>query len=144
VSADPRVTRAAEILALYDGHGTWSAASAASVAGHLANVVRQLLDVITKNETDPAPDTFKCCDTPMPWPTKTEDRICAECGTTWEREPVDIGAGARIKEVIAEIETDPAARLAEVRAVLDVFDWEHDDRQYALEKIDRIVTGGAR
>ena len=37
---------------------------------------------------------------------------------------------------------DPAAQLAEVRAVLAAFDWEFDDRQYALEKIERIVTGG--
>jgi hypothetical protein len=39
VRGDQRVDRAREILALYDGHGTWSAAS---VAGHLADVVRQL------------------------------------------------------------------------------------------------------
>ncbi|MGO9080381.1 MAG: hypothetical protein ACLQDY_15285 [Streptosporangiaceae bacterium] len=34
----------------------------------------------------------------------------------------------------------PQVQLAEVRAVLAAFDWEHDDRQYALEKIERIVT----
>jgi hypothetical protein len=33
-------------------------------------------------------------------------------------------------------------QLASVRAVLDGFDWEFDDRQYALERIERIVTGG--
>jgi len=28
--------------------------------------------------------------------------------------------------------------------VLAAFDWEHDDRQYALERIERIIlTGGA-
>jgi hypothetical protein len=32
-----------------------------------------------------------------------------------------------------------AATLAAVRGVLDVFDWETDDRQYALEAIHRIV-----
>lgn len=42
-------------------------------------------------------DGFVCCDTRMAWPAKTEDRTCPECGTVWEREPVDIGAGARIK-----------------------------------------------
>jgi UPF0042 nucleotide-binding protein len=36
---------------------------------------------------------------------------------------------------------DAAARLAEVRRVLSAFDWERDDRQYALEEIERIVSG---
>jgi hypothetical protein len=39
---------------------------------------------------------------------------------------------------------DEAAQLAAVRAVLDGFDWARDDRQYALEQIERIVTGGDR
>ena len=33
-------------------------------------------------------------------------------------------------------------RLAEIRALLARFDWEHDDRQYALEAIERIADGG--
>jgi hypothetical protein len=33
-------------------------------------------------------------------------------------------------------------KLAEIRALLEAFDWEFDDRQYALEAIDRIVTRG--
>jgi hypothetical protein len=41
--------------------------------------------------------TFTCCDTPMPWPVKGHDQTCPDCGTAWEREPVDLGAGARIK-----------------------------------------------
>lgn len=45
----------------------------------------------------------------------------------------------------AEAAPDPAAaQLAEVRAVLAAFDWETDDRQYALEKIDDIVNGRPR
>jgi hypothetical protein len=36
--------------------------------------------------------------------------------------------------------TTDSARLAAVRRVLSNFDWEADDRQYALEAIDRIVT----
>ena len=32
-------------------------------------------------------------------------------------------------------------RLAAIRAVFDVFDWSTDDRQYALEEIERIVLG---
>ena len=40
---------------------------------------------------------------------------------------------------------DPAAtQLAEIRAVFDVFDWATDDRQYALEQIEQIVSGGER
>jgi hypothetical protein len=37
---------------------------------------------------------------------------------------------------------DEARQLAEIRAVLAAFDWEFHDRQYALEHIERIVTGG--
>ena len=36
---------------------------------------------------------------------------------------------------------DEGRQLAEVRAVLAAFDWERDDRQYALEHIDRIAGG---
>jgi hypothetical protein len=36
--------------------------------------------------------------------------------------------------------SDAEARLAEIRLVLDAFDWETDDRQYALEQIDDIVN----
>jgi ADP-ribose pyrophosphatase len=36
---------------------------------------------------------------------------------------------------------DAAAKLDAVRGVLSAFDWERDDRQYALEEIERIVTG---
>jgi hypothetical protein len=32
------------------------------------------------------------------------------------------------------------AMIARIRAVLTAFDWEHDDRQYALEEIDLIVN----
>lgn len=35
-----------------------------------------------------------------------------------------------------------ARMVGEVRAVLAAFDWEHDDRQYALEAIERIVLAG--
>ena len=37
----------------------------------------------------------------------------------------------------------PAAQLEEIRLVLEAFDWETDDRQYALEQIDDIVNGEA-
>ncbi len=35
-------------------------------------------------------------------------------------------------------------QLAEVRALLEAFDWETGDRQYALEHIDDIVNGRSR
>jgi len=31
-------------------------------------------------------------------------------------------------------------KLAEIRAILAAFDWERDDRQYALEAIDAILN----
>jgi hypothetical protein len=46
-------------------------------------------------------ETFTCCETPLPWPTRTEDRPCPECGTVWEHDGVDLGAGARIKPGVA-------------------------------------------
>jgi hypothetical protein len=33
-----------------------------------------------------------------------------------------------------------AVQLADIRLVLEAFDWETDDRQYALEAIDDIVN----
>ena len=41
--------------------------------------------------------TFKCCDTPIPWPARGRDEACPQCGTVWEHDGVGIGAGARIK-----------------------------------------------
>jgi len=35
---------------------------------------------------------------------------------------------------------DATAKLDAVRGMLSAFDWENDDRQYALEEIERIVT----
>ena len=37
---------------------------------------------------------------------------------------------------------DDTQRLDKIRALLARFDWEHDDRQLALEAIDRIAEGG--
>ena len=36
----------------------------------------------------------------------------------------------------------PAEQLEEIRLVLEAFDWETDDRQFALEQIDDIVNRG--
>ena len=48
---------------------------------------------------------------------------------------------ASVLAVLAERQ-DGARQLAEVRAVLEGFDWEFDNRRLALERIERIVTGG--
>ena len=37
-----------------------------------------------------------------------------------------------------------AGQLAEIRGVLAAFDWEHHDRQYAMERIEEITLGGDR
>ncbi len=47
---------------------------------------------------------------------------------------------AQVLAALAERQ-DEARQLAEVRAVLAAFDWEHSDRQLALEAIERIVGG---
>lgn len=48
-------------------------------------------------------------------------------------------AGWLLGALADQLERD-SARLAEVRAVFDAFDWERDDRQYALEQIEMIVA----
>jgi hypothetical protein len=45
--------------------------------------------------------------------------------------------------IVAERQ-DGARQLAEIRAVLADFDWEFDDRQLALERIERIADGDER
>jgi hypothetical protein len=35
-----------------------------------------------------------------------------------------------------------AGKLAKIRDILNNFNWEHDDRELALEEIDRIIFGG--
>ncbi len=39
-------------------------------------------------------------------------------------------------------ESEDTRRLNAIRELLGRFDWEHDDRQFALEAIERIVDGG--
>jgi len=60
------------------------------------------------------------------------------CSTGWP-------AGSRkcAPAIAGVIERAAEPRLAAILAVLDRFDWEHDDRQYALEQIDRIAGGGS-
>ena len=54
----------------------------------------------------------------------------------------DAGRGAALDAYVRDAEADDARCLREIRGVLDRFDWEHDDRQYALETIERIADGG--
>jgi predicted Zn-dependent protease len=51
------------------------------------------------------------------------------------------GAAQLLDAYIRDAEAD-ARRLAAIRGLLARFDREHDDRQYALEAIERIVDGG--
>ncbi len=46
----------------------------------------------------------------------------------------------QVLDVLAETR-DAARRLAEIRAVLAAFDWERDDRQLTLERIEQIAGG---
>jgi hypothetical protein len=50
----------------------------------------------------------------------------------------DVLAGPELPEPARDPEP---VRLAAIRALLQAFDWERDDRQYALERIERIATG---
>lgn len=52
------------------------------------------------------------------------------------------GAAQLLDAYVREAETDDARCLREIRDLLARFDWEHDDRQLALEKIERIAEGG--
>jgi hypothetical protein len=45
-------------------------------------------------------------------------------------------------EPAADDPSEGARRLAGIRALLARFDWEHDDRQLALEAVERIAEGG--
>jgi hypothetical protein len=53
--------------------------------------------------------------------------------------------GIDLGKLPAAVAQHPAAgQLAQIRLVLDTFDWATDDRQFALEQIDEILRGGAR
>ena len=49
---------------------------------------------------------------------------------------------AFVRDAVVPVEADDTRRLDRIRVVLAKFDWEHDDRQLALEAIERIVEGG--
>lgn len=113
-----------------------------AMTGHLASAVRMLL------EATPEPGICGSC-RKNPVKDRTSPAIggqfCAGC--------LDRCADSGLADHVCAVDRwaeanerpgpDPG-QLAAVRAVLDAFDWERDDRQYALEKIERIVTGGAR
>jgi hypothetical protein len=58
--------------------------------------------------------------------------------TGWEPSTCAVIAGLITRAHASRVE---ASQLAEIRAVLAAFDWEFDDRQLALEHIERIADG---
>jgi hypothetical protein len=50
---------------------------------------------------------------------------------------------ASVLAVLAERQAE-TRQLAAIRGVLAAFDWEHSDRQLALEEIERITSGGVQ
>ena len=50
---------------------------------------------------------------------------------------------ASVLGVLAERQAE-TRQLAEIRAVLAAFDWEFDDRQIALERIEQLAAGGGQ
>lgn len=48
-------------------------------------------------EAPAADESFVCCSTPLRWPARDVDVPCPDCGTIWERQAADLGAGAQIK-----------------------------------------------
>jgi hypothetical protein len=62
----------------------------------------------------------------------------------WEPES-DHGSSDEAAQRVTRLnggEVEDTRRLDRIRVVLAKFDWEHDDRQLALEAIERIVDGG--
>lgn len=51
-----------------------------------------------------------------------------------------MGNHAPVPQYATSTGGDATAKLDQIRAILAAFDWERDDRQYALEEIARIVT----
>ena len=62
----------------------------------------------------------------------------------WEPQTVAVIAGliSRAHEAGRAAVAEDTRRLGTIRGVLGRFDWEHDDRHYALETIERIADGG--
>jgi hypothetical protein len=48
---------------------------------------------------------------------------------------------ATLATAAVPVEAEDTRRLDRIRVVLARFDWEHDDRQLALEEIERIADG---
>jgi len=62
---------------------------------------------------------------------------------TWHPES-DHGSPEEAAERVTRLnggEVEDGRRLDRIRVVLAKFDWEHDDRQLALESIERIAEG---
>ena len=72
-----------------------------------------------------------------------DDRIL-EWFARWEPSTCAVAAGWVTRACTAgqASAADDTRRLDAIRALLAGFDWEHDDRQYAIEAIERIADGG--
>jgi hypothetical protein len=68
----------------------------------------------------------------LTWLSQWEPQMCA----------VIAGLITRAFEAGLGDVSEDTLRLDTIRGVLGRFDWEHDDRQYALERIERIADGG--
>jgi hypothetical protein len=45
-------------------------------------------------------DGFNCdCRRQLPWPSRVQDETCPDCGAVWEHDGVDLGGGARLKQL---------------------------------------------
>jgi hypothetical protein len=53
-----------------------------------------------------------------------------------------IRLAVELRSLLEQLDAEPEpGKLAAIRGVLDAFDWERDDRQYALERIEQIAEG---
>lgn len=71
-----------------------------------------------------------------------EDNFALAYAVALGRAQWRLGELLRLVERVAGADAEDTRRLDAIRSVLAAFDWERDDRQLALEAIDRIADGG--
>jgi hypothetical protein len=141
-----RRTAAAAVLGDYqrevrtfvsDDTGTAPEPDAIAWAGRLAAELRSLLEQLDAENPEPVTHPFVRpgqVAAHLPAPDN-----CMRCG-----QPEAAHAAQPRLDGTVPILTPEADRatLTAIRAVFEVFDWETDDRQYALEQIEDIISGG--
>jgi hypothetical protein len=76
-----------------------------------------------ETSTTTAREGLPCeCGARLPWPSKTQDTTCLDCGIVWEHDGVDLGGGARIKHHPAVHGTPEVTALAERMELLGSMD----------------------